>query len=297
MKFSSTTLLLAAALGVAAHPSGHAHKHIHRSAVDKRTDFFVAKKPAPPAPVKAVVAPSSVVVPAPTTPTAQATPQASSPSGSGSGTGASVYTPFCGGKTSKRATAAQIGYKGNVGTAGNYGCNMMLIQSSIANQYDYTTTFTNAGSEDQKCACWNKIGPDNGINGFFKGNQALNFDLPAGGSQVVAADANTQGGCSCGAGELSLTNFGQFAGTWVEFDFGNESNGGWSGADASCLVAAKYGLTIPGLNVCGSGTCSTILPGGTGTNAYLAGMEDADGVGLNLPAGKTSLQVTVAYQG
>ncbi|PNY23494.1 Allergen Asp f 4 [Tolypocladium capitatum] len=292
MKISTTTLLLAAALGVAAHPSAHAHRHLHRSAVEKRTDFVMAKRPAPVVPAKAAVAPPPVAVP-PTTPFAR--PQASQPSGSG--TGASVYTPFCGGKPSKRATAAEISYKGNVGTPGNYGCNMMLIQSGIADKYDYTATFTNAGSQDQACACWNKIGADNGINGFFKGNQVFNFNLPAGGKQVIAADANTQGGCSCGPGALSLTNFGQFAGSWVEFDFGNQSNGGWSGADASCLVAAKNGLSIPGLNVCGSGTCSTIYPGGTGKNAYLAGMEDADGVGLNLPAGKINLQITVDYRG
>ncbi|KND91653.1 Allergen Asp f 4 [Tolypocladium ophioglossoides CBS 100239] len=294
MKVSTTTLLLAAALGVAAHPSGHSHKHMHRSAVEKRTDFFIAKKPAPPAASPTYVAPPPAAPPA-TTPSTQ--PPASSPSGSGSGTGPSLYTPFCGGKSNKRATAAEIAYKGNVGTPGNYGCNLMLIQTSIVNKYDYTVTFSNAGSQDQKCACWNKIGPDNGINGFFNGNQALTFDLPAGSKQAIAADSNTQGGCSCGAGALSLTSFGQFAGSWVEFDFGNQSNGGWSGADASCLVAAKNGLAIPGLNVCSSGTCSTINPGGTGKNAYLSGMEAADGVGLNLPAGKVNLQVTVDYKG
>ncbi|POR34751.1 Allergen Asp f 4 [Tolypocladium paradoxum] len=294
MKVSTTTLLLAAALGVAAHPSGHAHKHMHRSAVEKRTEFYMPKKPAPPAPVKA--APTSVAAPPAPTSTTHAQPPASSPSGSGYGIGASAYTSFCGGKSSKRATAAEIAYKGNVGAPGNYGCNMMLIQSNIANQYDSTMTFTNAGSKTQKCACWNKIGPDNGINGFFLGNQVFTFNLAPGGKQNVACDANTQGGCACGPGELSLS-LGQFADTWVEFDFANESNKGWSGADASCLVAAKYGLTIQGLKVCASNICSTINAGGTGDNAYLAGMEDADGVGLNLPAGKVNLQVTIDYQG
>lgn len=253
MKVSASLILVAAALGVSAHPSGHARFH-------GRREFVVANQP-------------------------RATDTAT-------GTSSSSAPAFCGGKT-KRATLEQIAYKGNTGTADNYGCNMMVVDSGVAESYDHIITFENSQSSAQKCVCFNKIGKDGGINGFFKGNQAISFDLPASGSKVVAVDDNSQGGCVCGVGSVPLTSIGQFAGSWLEFDMANQSNGGWSGADASCLVSAANGLDIPPLKVCGHGTCSTINQGGTGQNAYLGGMEALDGIGLNLPAGKVRLTVTV----
>jgi hypothetical protein len=311
MKFSASALLLSAAIGASAHPSGHAHRHAHRS-VEAR-DFFMAKKPAPilpppselaPPPAAAAVEPTpepaapspEPAPPAPKeeSPKEEAPAPASTSSSSSSGSGVSEYTPFCGGK--KRATVAQIAYQGNIGTSGDYGCNMMTVKSDIADEYTYTIKFVNAGSSSQECSCWNKIGKDLGINGFFSGNEAVTFNLPGHGEQYVAFDKNSQGGCACGEGSVPLTSFGQFASTWAEYDFGNESNGGWSGYDASCLVSAKYGLNIPGLNLCDDkGTCSTINAGGTGTNAYLGGMEDLDGVGGNLVPGKVRLTATVNY--
>ncbi|KAK8143426.1 hypothetical protein G3M48_007261 [Beauveria asiatica] len=195
----------------------------------------------------------------------------------------SRYIPFCGGQ--KRATPAQVAYAGNTGTAERYGCNMMLIPADIASLYKYTIKFINQGHAVQECKCWNKIGPDGGINGFFTGNEAITFGLAASGQQFVAFDENSQIGCACHAGFVPLTPFGQFASTWVEADFGNESNGKHSGFDASCLVAAQYGLHIPGLSVCGGApnTCSTIYPGGAGDNAYVKGMEDKDIVAPIVP--------------
>jgi hypothetical protein len=43
------------------------------------------------------------------------------------------------------------------------------------------------------------------------------------------------------------------------------------------------------------GVDSTILPGGKGTNAYTKGMEALDGIGLNIPAGKTTIKVEVGH--
>ena len=296
MKVSASALLIAAALGgVSAHPSGH--KHMHRSLEER--GFVKAGRPAPPAPT--TTAQPTTQAPKPTsTSEAAAKPTSSKPSngsGSGSGQGVSTYTEFCGGKKAKRATTAEIAYKGNVGVTGNYGCNMMLAQSNVADEYKYNVKIKNAVDDEQECVCYNKIGADDGINGFFDGNEALRFKLPGNGVQYVVADENTQGGCICGVGKVPLTSFGEFASTWAEFDFGNESNGGWSGADASCLVSAAEGLDIPGMNLCGHGTCSTINPGGTGKNAFLGGMEALDGLGLNIPAGKARLEVTVGYQG
>ncbi|ATY59288.1 allergen Asp F4-like protein [Cordyceps militaris CM01] len=284
MKFSAA-VVLAAAMGASAHPSHHAHRNAHRSVVGR--EFVMAKKPAPPAPT--TVAPSA---PAPTTVTPATISVASVAPASPSADAGSGYKPFCNGNK-KRATLAQIAYSGNTGAPGNYGCNIMEVSASAASSYDYTMKFVNAGSSAQACVCWNKIGPDGGINGFFKNNQAIDFNLPVGGETYVAVEGNSQIGCSCGSGAVDLTSFGQFAGTWVEADFANESNNKWSGFDASALVPAKFGLKIPGMSVCGQGVCSDIYPGGAGKNAYLGGMEAADGIGGNIKPGPLALTVKV----
>ncbi|KAF7551074.1 hypothetical protein G7046_g7817 [Stylonectria norvegica] len=202
MKFTASALVLAAALGVSAHPSGHAHARYH----DVRRDFVVANKPvtvteyatapavaaptvapvAPVVPVANSVSSKAVVVPSSSS---AAAPKSSASSTAGSGSG---YKAFCGGASSKRATVAEIAYKGNVGTSANYGCNLMVVDSSVADKYKHTVTFKNAAKSAQECACWNKIGPDGGINGFFTGNEAISFSLSAGGSAVVAVDDNSQ---------------------------------------------------------------------------------------------------------
>ncbi|KAL7944316.1 hypothetical protein V8C42DRAFT_353697 [Trichoderma barbatum] len=285
MKFSTASIFLAA-LGVSAHPSGHVHKRAHNS-LEARGDFVIANKPADPTPTPA----APIASPSPKAPS----PPAAKAATAGQGVGPSTYTPFCvGGK--KRATAGQIAYKGNVGAGGPYGCNIMAVKSNLVDDYTYTIVFENAG-EDSTCKCWNKIGEDGGINGFFNGNEAMSFDLPAGGKQVVALDSNSQIGCACGPGGPELTPIGQFASTWLEGDVGNLSNGGWSGWDASSIVAAANGMNIPGLKVCGPGACSTIYPGGKGDNAFVGGTEALDGLGLNVPPGKHSVTAIVNYQG
>ena len=212
----------------------------------------------------------------------------------GADSGARSFIPFCGGQ--KRATAEQIAYKGNVGVPGSYGCNMMNVSAAATDSYSYVIKFVNSEDRAKRCECWNKIGPDGGNNGCFAGNQALSFEVPGASEQHVVFDSNTQGACACSEGAVPLSPFGQFASTWVEFDFENASNGGHSGADASCLVAAAYGLNIPGLKVCDSTVCSIVNPGGTGTNSYLRGMEHADGVGLNLVPGPVYLTATIDYK-
>ena len=210
--------------------------------------------------------------------------------------------PFCKGKSNKRdegiderASGGDIGYHGNTGVKGMYGCNLMMVDPSIASLYDYTATFTNTRNVAQECICWDKIGPDGGINGFFNGNQALKFTLPAKGkgNKVLAIDKDSQGGCACDAPHVPLTPYGQFASTWLEFDMGSKPNKGWSGADASALVPAAYKMKVTPLKVCDRGICSEIYSNGKGKNAYTAGMEGVDGVGLNLTPGKVRLAVTV----
>lgn len=307
----SASVLLAAALGVSAHPSGHGHKHAHRS-VEARADFVMAAKPVIPAPEPTTtsVAPpppppttTSVAPPPAKTTTAapkveETTVNTESTDSSSSGSTGGSSKAFCGGKSNrKRATLGEIAYTGNVGTSGDYGCNMMMVDS--ASGYDYTSTFTNVGDDSQTCVCWLKIGPLGLINGFFTGNEVLTFDLPAGSSKVLAAEANTQGGCACGHGEVPLSGNGQFASTWYEFDYANESNNGWSGMDISSIVPAAEGMTIAGMKCCDAdeSTCSTIYPGGKTDNAFGGGDEAKDGLGLNIPAGSAHIKVDVNYSG
>lgn len=278
MKLSTSLLVLATALGLSsAHPHLHSHVHLHEKrallthvspssdapavaagpVLEGRARRFLKsgkKKPA------AAPAPPVVAIPTPTP--------------------AAAFKPFCGGAASKRATAEQIAYKGNTGTAGNWGCNMMLIDGGAASLYDYTAKFSSVGgSGTWSCACFNKIGPTNLIDGFW--HSAVSFTLAPGAVQHVAFDSNSQGGCACGpGGSPPKTSWGQFAGTWLEFDMGNTANGGNSGADASVLVAGSNGLPYYGMSVAANGNvCSWVKSDGRNMEAYMPGMEDLDGVG------------------
>lgn len=310
MKISSTTLVLAAALGAAARPSGHGHGQIHR-ALEKRLEFVMNEKPeAPaakpvPAPIKNAVlqapgaggaAAAAAVVAAVSAGVSAGADDGSAPApkpatGSGSGIVSSGPKKFCGG-ISKRATLAQIAYKGNVGVADHFGCNIMMVDDATG--YDYSATMKNKSGKPQKCVVWLKTGHDGKVDGFFKGNEVLTFDLDVNGQKVLVAQADSQGGVACSPDSIQMTPFGQFSATWLEFDFANTSNQQWSGADASCLVPAAYNQPIQAMSVCAAGkTCSVINNGGTGSNAYLAGMAALDGIGINLPPGPAHFDVTI----
>jgi hypothetical protein len=281
MHFSNVLLAAASILGASAHPSGHAH--LHRSAhahADKR-GFYKAIH-------------SKVPVPATTT-TAAAAASTSTAVASPAATSSAVKKEFCAG-LAKRATAADIASTGNIGVEGHWGCNMMTVDDSIASEYQYTTKFTNVDSEEYQVVCFNKIGPTGLIDGFW--HAGLTFTVAAGESQDVAFDSNTQGGCAFAPGEVPKTTWGEYAGTWIEFDFGSERNNYWSGADCSSLVAASEdGQPIYGCNLCteDKSTCSTIYPGGAGVNSFIAGTAALDGLGLNLPAGDVHLTVEIGH--
>ena len=295
-------LVLAGVLGASAMPSGHAH--LHRAAHQERNlVFYKAEKhvvkPAPTTTTSSVAIPSSTSVAAPSSTSSAAATESSSASSS-----SDEYIPFCGesGNT-KRATVAQIMYTGNTGDADGceWNSNMMTVPKSIADQYHNRMYYTNVADEAYQVVCANKMGADHGLNGMFKvaTNKQLVFTLQPGETQVVVAAANTQGVCAFAPEEVPTTTNGQFAGNWAEFDFENTSNSGWSGADCSSLVTQAAGMDVPGCQICGDdGTCSTILPGGKGTNAYTAGMEAEDGVGLNVKDGSpVTLNIKVGYSG
>ncbi len=57
-------------------------------------------------------------------------------------------------------------------------------------------------------------------------------------------------------------------------------------------------MDVPGRKICSNDTgneCSIIRPGGFGTNAYTKGMEELDGIGLNIPAGAYTMEIAVGY--
>jgi len=316
----ASALLLAAA-GVSAHPSGHAHGHARfhakRDEVKKRdvyitatidnkvvswieggSPFQIAQRPNPTPPAQ--VAPTLPVAPAVPTDAAPVgnvgvggapgNAPGAPPGGGPVGLGLAAFQPFapCG-AVKKRATLAEIAYQGNTGCNG-YGTNVKLIQSHLADKYDYTIKVVSSGAE-MECKVWNKIGPTGGINGFFNGNEALSFHLPAGGEQFLAFDKNSQSGFTCGAGGVPLTGWGQFGGPWGEVDFENQSNGGWSGFDASQLVAGATGMPQKALTLCraDNSVCSTLYEGGGGANAFLPGDEAKDGIGGNITPGPLHL--------
>jgi hypothetical protein len=176
---------------------------------------------------------------------------------------------------------------------------MMTVDASVAGSYNYVSKFTNVDSQSYTVKCMPKIGPDGGMSGTFSANTPpVSFSLAAGATQYVAFDSNSQGACIWApGGSIPTTSFGQWAGVWKEFDFGSGPNGGWCGADCSALVSISQGMNVPGCKVCFNGDCSTINPGGSGTNAYTAGTAAANGLGLNIPPGKVVLDVSVGYQG
>lgn len=280
----TNVLVLGAALGAMAAPSGHSH--LHRSVHEKRgSAFYKAVHHSKIAPAPTTAAPT----PAPAPTTASAAPAAATSSAS-----AGTYKPFCGG-ASKRATLADIDAVGNVGTAGSYGCNIMLVDNSVADKYDYTSVYTNVANEAYEVVCGLKIGRTGLVNGFF--DSVLTFTLAPGEAQTVAYEADTQGFCAFGPGSVPKTNYGEWAGSWVEVDFASSRNNLWSGADCSSLVAASAGLSVPGCQVCDASdnTCSTIYPDGTGVNSFVAGTANDDGLGINKAPGPLKLNVKVGY--
>lgn len=289
MQLTNILLLAAAALagsGATAHPSiaahaNHARAHAH---LHKRGTLVKAVNPSRTANAAGDAVVASVV--SATSDNADATDEEV------------IYKPFCDGAVSKRATTAQIAYEGNTGTADNYGCNIMEIPTPLVASYEYTLQIKNVASETYEVACFNKIGKTGGINGFFKGmGEGVVLTLEAGASTAVAFQANTQGGCAFGPGSVPTSAEGCYAGSWVEFDWENGSNGGWSGADCSSLVAEDTNNEVYGCRVCDAGeeTCSTIFEDGTGINAYTKGTNDLDGVGLNIAPGNVTLFLDVGY--
>lgn len=295
MHFSAALLAVTAALGgVAAHPSGHAHRHLHakKDALEpRRLEFKKASRPEPsPEPVQIAVAEPSTTSRARPSPTSSPSPPSPPSPTSDSNSGGQGFVPFCGSDSTraakgnsnndKRATYDEIMYKGNTGAPGQWGCNMKIIDKADAGAYKYVSKFVTTGGK-HTCACFNKVGPEGLLDGFWY--SAVEFTVEDAGKDDVymAFDTDSQGGCACGpGGEVPRTSKGQLSGTWFEWDWGSTPNGGNSGADVSVLVAGAYELPYYGMSIAANGkVCSWVKSDGTNEDAYMPGMEDLDGIG------------------
>ncbi|KAK5658963.1 hypothetical protein OQA88_1781 [Cercophora sp. LCS_1] len=301
----SHLVILTGVLGAAAHPSGHAH--LHRAVHERRPPPVFVKnihhqsipnpksKPAP----EPVATTSAAPAPAATIASVSAS-TAAEPAADAN----AKFIPFCSGggaasRKEKRVTVEQVMYAGNLGMANGcpWNSNIIEIPNSIADLYDYTQVYKNVDKVSYEVRCANKLGANKELTGMFEvpGQNHLVFSLAPGETKTIAVQGDSQIICAFAPGSVPKTPFGQYAGNWVESDYGNASNGAWSGADCSSLVAQHYDMHVPGCRVCEGGVCSTILEGGHGDNAYTKGMEELDGIGLNIVPGKVKMIVDVGY--
>lgn len=186
--------------------------------------------------------------------------------------------------TSKRATLAEIAQVGNIGSSDCYGNNMVVVtDSAVAEQYENTVSFSGA-AEDMTCTYWNKIAKDGTIAGWYKdADSYYTFTLAAGETVYLAADNGTAGGASCfpASTGIEFDTYGAIGGTWLEYTFVDVTTG-YSGWDASCIIAEDGGLTINGLEVCADdGTqCSSIGADLSSISAaFNSALAAADGLG------------------
>ncbi|KAJ5949477.1 Allergen [Penicillium verhagenii] len=189
-------------------------------------------------------------------------------------------------------------YTGNVGSP--YGSNIISISESEASSYKYVVQFTGSNTDDWKVVIWNKYSSDGTMDGWY-GNACHTFTLAAGDTVYYAFDTDSQGGWTAAKGSsIPTDDYGGYASTWGEFDFGSTVNSGWSGFDVSAIMAQDADLSVQGMSICDAynsdATCSSITTGaGTVSNAYTSAETDVGGIGGNLSAGPVRLAVVFDY--
>ncbi|KAL8811444.1 MAG: hypothetical protein Q9223_001722 [Gallowayella weberi] len=173
-----------------------------------------------------------------------------------------------GGRTPGATGATVDGYHGNVGVP--YGSNMMYINTGDVNNYKYTNTFKNTGSNPLPIQVWNKGGRDGQAQSGMAQEPNLKFTLQPGESRAVAFDENTLAAFSRDCKRDSYSNIPMCV--WGELTFGGEmppsgqSDGSkkWSGFDRSSIPAgANEDLTMSCLSCDNQDTTS-----GRGKNAW-----------------------------
>lgn len=187
-------------------------------------------------------------------------------------------------------------YIGNVGLP--WGSNIIEVAESAASQYKHVLRFEGSESEPWSVVFWNTYGPDNKMTGFWAPNKALSFTLAPNEVKYVAIDDNSQGGWTAAPGDIPTTNFGQYAGTWGEFDMSSEKNDGFSGWDVSCIIAELNNLEIQGMRICNhlGQDCSAIGKGLSSLiNAYTKNDQGNNHLAVAQPSGPVRLVVQLDY--
>lgn len=201
------------------------------------------------------------------------------------------------GKKSMQGGGGGIFYKGNVGSP--WGSNIIEVAGDKASQYKHVVRINSANKDPWTIVFWNKIGPDGQLNGWY-GNSALKFTIHPGETKYVAFDDDSQGAWGAAKGEnLPTDNFGGYACTWGEFDFGNTSNNGWSGWDVSAIQAQAAGMEVQGMKICDhtGGKCSSISGNGASViNAYDKALAGVDGIGGSIISGPVRLDVEIDFE-
>ena len=189
-------------------------------------------------------------------------------------------------------------YVGNIGRP--YGSNMREVSSSDASKYQYVVKFVGPRMDGWKVVIWNKIGPDGKMDGWYNDNASLKFSIAAGEAKYIAFASDSQGGwTAANTTSIPTDQWGSYAGTWGEFDFGSSKNKGWSGFDVSAIQAQNAKLEVQGMKVCSiipSDICSYITWGANVVNnAYTSSNAQVGGIGGNLVPGPVRLVVNIDY--
>ncbi|GES66047.1 allergen Asp f 4 [Aspergillus terreus] len=189
-----------------------------------------------------------------------------------------------------------IWYKGNVGNP--WGSNIIEVDGSKACEYKHVVRIGGQHQKPWTIKFWNKMGPDGKLTGWY-GHSALTIKLQPGETKYVAFDEDSQGAWGAAEGdELPTDQYGGYACTWGEFDFGNTHNNGWSGWDVSAIQAQFANLFVQGMRICDAEgqKCSAISSLAKSVlNAYTKAEEGVDGIGGNQISGPVRLLVDIDY--
>lgn len=202
-----------------------------------------------------------------------------------------------GGRSMPKGT--KIKYKGNVGLP--WGSNIISVSPTEAHRYKYVAKFTGSNDQPWTVVIWNKIGPDNKMDGWY-GHSALRFVLAPGETRYVAFDEDSEGAWSASPGTKGITvdHWGGYTSTWGEFSFGDQENDGWSGWDVSAIQSQLAHGPVQGMRICmadGKG-CSVLTPNAEKViSAYTADKRHHDGIGGAASPGPVRLVVDLDYKG
>jgi len=263
MKTSALAAVVLCAVGLKsalASPSvHHAHQHMH-----KKSELTWEK-----------ISYSSSATPAAPSPTAAA------------GCGRTDPDGYCldgyGGRTDPVDNGNVDQYMGNRGVP--YGSNMQLLSADCAHTYKYTNKFVSIASGTITIAIWNKNGVDGAPNSGQFLEPALKFDLAPGACQYVGWDENSQVAWCHDTGKR--TQWGAKDCTYGEADFGNLSNGGFSGYDVSSIQNTDGNTQLMTI------TCPNGMTSSNYGNNYVDDTQPG-GIGGNLGPGEVRLETKIA---